>query len=121
MRPIPLTQGVSMRRFITPIVISLAALSLTLTACNNSEPVDADPFDTLQACYDEHHGGTEHLPIQQAIVTCCLDHPIAGMNAPTCLGTQVDCVNHVRAGLDPSILDADINAACTTYINASHN
>jgi hypothetical protein len=105
-----------MRSFITPIAISLASLSLTLGACNNSEPVDADPFDTLQACYDEHHGGTEHLPIQQAIVTCCLDHPIAGMKAPTCPNTQTDCVNHVRAALDLSILDADIDAACMIYI-----
>lgn len=106
-----------MRRSITLIAISFASLTLTLTACNNSEPVDADPFDTLQACYDEHHGGNEHLPIQQAIVTCCLDHPIAGMKAPTCLDTKADCVTHVRAGLDVSILDTDIDAACMTYIS----
>jgi hypothetical protein len=109
-----------MRRSIALIAISLASLSLLLTACSNNEPVDADPFDTLQACYDDHHSGGEHLPIQQAIVTCCLDHPIAGMKAPTCLDNQADCVTHVRAALDASILDADINAACTTYITESH-
>jgi hypothetical protein len=92
-------------------------LGLTFTACSNDDkPVDADPFDTLQDCYDEHHGGDEHLPIQQAIVTCCLDHPIAGMKAPTCLETKPDCVTHVRAELDASILDADIDAACMTYV-----
>lgn len=98
---------------------SLLALTLGLafTACSNDDkPVDADPFDTLQDCYDEHHGGDEHLPIQEAIVTCCLDHPIAGMKAPTCLDTKADCVTHVRAGLDASILDADIDAACMTYV-----
>jgi hypothetical protein len=95
----------------------LFASFLALGACSDDKPVDADPFDTLQACYDEHHGGDEHLPIQQAIVTCCLDHPIAGMKAPTCLDTQVDCVTHVRAALDASILDADITAACMTYIS----
>lgn len=96
---------------------SLLALPLVLTACGSNNPVDADPFDTLQACYDDHHSGSEHLPIQQAIVTCCLDHPIANMKAPTCLNTVADCVAHVRAALDASILDADINAACTTYIS----
>lgn len=98
---------------------SFLAFPLVLGACSDDKKeADADPFDTLQACYDEHHGGDEHLPIQQAIVTCCLDHPIAGMMAPTCLNTQTDCVTHVRAALDASILSADIDAACTTYITA---
>lgn len=99
---------------------SFLALPLTvvlaLGACSDDNKADADPFDTLQACYDEHHSGDEHLPIQQAIVTCCLDHPIANMMAPTCLDTQADCVTHVRDALDPSILGADIDAACMTYI-----
>jgi hypothetical protein len=106
-----------MRRSITQIAISLASLTLTLTACSNSQPVDADPFDTLQACYDEHHGGGESLPIQKAIVTCCLDHPIGGQKAPTCPRTQADCVTHVRAALAPSVLDADITAACMIYVS----
>jgi len=92
------------------------AVVLALGACSDDKKADADPFDTLQACYDEHHSGDEHLPIQQAIVTCCLDHPIASMKAPTCLNTQTDCFTHVRAFLDASILDADITAACMTYI-----
>jgi hypothetical protein len=104
-------------RISTALLASFLALPLVLTACGSNNPVDADPFDTLQACYDEHHGGSEMLPIQQAIVTCCLDHPIGGMKAPTCLNTAADCVAHVRAALAPSILDADINAACTTYIS----
>ena len=109
--------------FASFLALSLAlslALPLTLTACSDSKEVDDDPFENLQACYDDHHSGGEHLPIQQAIVTCCLDHPIAGMQAPTCLDTQTDCVTHVRPALDPSILDADVNAACATYITAKH-
>ena len=109
-----------MRTSIILIASSLTlglVLALVVPACSSSEPVDADPFDTLQACYDEHHSGGESLPIQQAIVTCCLDHPIAGQKAPTCLNTQADCVTHVRAALASSILDADIAAACMTYIS----
>lgn len=109
-----------MRRSIALIAMSLASISLTLTACGSSSPADNDPFPTLQACYDDHHSGSEHLPLQQAIVTCCLDHPIGGMAAPTCLDTQADCVAHVRAALDPSILDADITAACMLYITDKH-
>ncbi len=96
---------------------SFVTLGLALGACSSNSPADNDPFTTLQACYDDHHSGTDHLPIQQAIVTCCLDHPIGGMAAPTCLDTQADCVAHVRAALDPSILDADITAACMIYIS----
>ena len=92
-------------------------LGLALPGCSDDhDDGDSEPFATLQACYDEHHGGDEHLPIQQAIATCCLDHPIAGMKAPTCLDTQADCVSHVRAALDATILDADITAACMTYV-----
>ena len=92
------------------------AVGLALGACTDDKKPDADPFDTLQDCYDDHTSGNEHLPVQQAIVVCCLDHPIAGMKAPTCPAIQADCVNHVRAALSASILTADIDAACMTYI-----
>jgi hypothetical protein len=111
-------------RISTALLASFVALSLALplalASCSKDEPTDNEPFDSLQACYDEHHGGDEHLPIQEAIVTCCLDHPIAGMQAPTCFDTQTDCVTHVRPALDPSILDADVSAACMTYITKKH-
>ena len=87
------------------------AVVLALGACTDDKKPDADPFDTLQDCYDDHTGGNEHLPVQEAIVVCCLNHPIAGMKAPTCPAIQADCVTHVRAALDASILSADIDAA----------
>ena len=105
-------------RISTALLASFLALSFVLTACGSNKPeADNDPFDTFQDCYDDHHGSTATFTIQQAIVNCCLDHPIGGMPAPTCPTTQTDCFNHVRAALDPSIVDADINAACTTYIS----
>lgn len=101
-------------RIATALLACSLAASL-LAACGDSDKMDADPFDTLQACYDEHHG-VESLPIQQAIVVCCVDHPIAGVH-PSCQDTQAGCVSHVRANLDASVVDADIAAACTTYIS----
>jgi len=103
-------------RISTLLFTSFLALPLALGACSDDKKEDNDPFATLQDCYDEHHGGAEHFPIQEAIVTCCLDHPIAGMKAPTCLDNPTDCVTHVRMELDASILEADIDAACMTYI-----
>jgi hypothetical protein len=90
-------------------------LPLALAACGDSDTMDADPFDTLQACYDEH-AVDEKLSVQKAIVVCCLDHPIAGIH-PSCKDTQGDCITHVRAELSASVLDADIMAACTTYLS----
>ena len=98
---------------IASIVLSLS-LPFVLAACGDSEK-DADPFDTLQACFDEHHN-MESLTVQQAIVVCCLDHPIAGVH-PSCKDSQTDCVAHVRAELTAATLDADIAAACTTYLS----
>ena len=107
-----------MRNFTALLAFSLVlplVLPLALAACGDSATMDDEPFDTLQACYDDHHGGGESLPVQKAIVVCCIDHPIAGVH-PSCKDTQVDCVAHVRAELSASVLDADITAACTTYL-----
>jgi hypothetical protein len=99
---------------IASIVLSFSlSLPIVLAACGDSEK-DADPFDTLQECFDEHHN-MESLTVQQAIVVCCLDHPIAGVH-PSCKDSQTDCVTHVRAELTATTLDADIAAACTTYL-----
>ncbi|HEU4731609.1 MAG TPA: hypothetical protein VFT22_27125 [Kofleriaceae bacterium] len=90
-------------------------LPLVAAACGGSDNQDAEPFDTLFACYDEHHN-TESLPIQQAIVVCCLDHPIAGVH-PSCADTQADCVSHVTAELGTSVTASDIEGACAIYID----
>jgi len=100
-------------RIATVFIASLFASSLVLTACSDSKE-DAEPFDTLQACYDDHHN-TEMLPVTQAIVVCCVDHPIAGVH-PSCKDTQADCVTHVTAELGSSVIASDVQAACTDYI-----
>src|SRR5437660_764380 len=96
------------------LISTLVALPLTISACGSSNTMEADPFDTLQACFDEHHN-MESLSVHDAIVVCCLDHPIAGVH-PSCKDTQADCVAHVDAELDNSVTSADIQMACTDYI-----
>lgn len=102
-------------RIATALFAAWLAVPLALPACGGTSPMDAEPFDTLQACYDEHHN-IESLTVQQAIVVCCLDHPISGIH-PSCQNTQADCVSHVRNNLDASVTDADIAASCMTYIS----
>ena len=98
------------------IAIALLAMTLTLpltlAACGGDEE---EGFDTLQACYDDHHN-EESLSIHDSIVVCCLDHPIAGVH-PSCLDTQAECVTHVDAALDPSVSLSEIQTACTDYVD----
>lgn len=93
------------------LVIS-ALLTLSLVACSHDH--GAEPFATLQDCYDDHHG-VEALPVLEAIAVCCIDHPIAGVS-PACGATQAACEAFVDAELDPSVTTADITAACADYI-----
>jgi hypothetical protein len=103
-------------RSTTALLSAWFAVLFLFAACSDSAPTDAEPFDTLKACYDEHHN-VESLTVQKAIVVCCLDHPIAGVH-PSCQNTQADCVSHVQqANLDASATDADITTACATYIS----
>lgn len=98
-----------------PIAVSFVFLFTGVACDDHHDEGEAEPFDTLQACYDEHHD-EEMFTVQKSIVVCCLDHPIAGVH-PSCTDTQTACVTHVRAELSASVLDADITAACTTYIS----
>jgi hypothetical protein len=102
-------------RIVSSLLAALLVVPAILTACGSSDQMDADPFDTLQACFDEHTK-MESLPVNNAIVVCCTDHPIAGVH-PSCKDTQADCVAHVRAELDSSVTDTQIDAACTDYIS----
>ncbi|MBL9016977.1 MAG: hypothetical protein JNL83_22500 [Myxococcales bacterium] len=71
-----------------------------------------DEYPTLQACFDEHTVA-ESLPIRQAIVICCLDHPIAGVSE-VCGADHTACEAYVRANL-PAVATTDVTAACADY------
>ncbi|MEO7731287.1 MAG: hypothetical protein ABIY55_09965 [Kofleriaceae bacterium] len=101
-------------RIVSALLSSLLALPLVLVACGGNDTPDAEPFDTLADCYDEHHN-EESLTVQEAIVVCCVDHPIAGVH-PSCGATQAACATHVTAELGAEVTDPDVQAACTTYI-----
>ncbi len=95
-------------------------------ACGSSGTKDADPFATFAACYDEHHN-MESFPATQTIVICCIDHPLGGQPATTVCGSDAaSCVTYVSmwvgsAGSGGSgttdVSSADIQTACTDYVN----
>jgi hypothetical protein len=104
-----------LRSFILfPVICSFA---LFVVGCGG-DSVDADPFDTFQACYDEHHG-MEGLSTVKAIEICCIDHPIGGTAANVVCGdTTATCTTYVTGNLMDSadtMLSADITTACTAY------
>jgi hypothetical protein len=102
-------------RIATALIASLFALPLVFAACSDKKTEDADPFDTLLDCFNEHHN-MESLSAHDAIVVCCLDHPIAGVH-PSCKDTQADCVTHVTTELAGAASASDVQAACTDYIS----
>ena len=89
-------------------------ITLLLVACHNDN--DAEPYPTFQECFDDHHN-VEALPVQEAIVVCCLDHPIAGVK-PVCGDTAAACGTYLDANLSAtSASGTDKTAACADYIN----
>jgi hypothetical protein len=74
-------------------------------------------YDDFQDCFDEHIMG-EGFPVQQAIIICCLDHDVVGMEAPLCGNSTTDCTSYLGANLSQtSATSDDITAACQEYVN----
>jgi hypothetical protein len=100
------------------LLASLLAFPL-VSACgdNGDDGVDAEPFDTYQACFDDHHG-EEGFSAQKAITICCLDHPIGNNDAGVvCGATEATCDTYVTANVvSADVVAADITAACTDYV-----
>ncbi len=91
----------------------LVAALLFSVACDDHDH-GPEPFDTYQDCFDEH-ATEEALPVQEAIVICCLEHPINGVTE-VCGATAATCETYLATNLDAaSATQADVTAACTDY------
>lgn len=88
---------------------------LTLPAACGGGAADDEPFDTFQACYDDHHAS---YSAAQAIAICCLDHPIGGAAAGVACGADAAaCGTYVTANLSPtSAQAAEVTAGCADYV-----
>jgi hypothetical protein len=106
-------------RFLSKFVITsvfCVGVAHTFGCSSDSKPVDADPFDTFQMCYDDHHV-TEGFGVQKALEICCIDHPIGGAKANTVCGdTAASCTTYVNANVSPAPAASDVSTACSDYV-----
>ena len=92
------------------------ALLFVFAGCGSDEP-EEEAFDTLEDCFVDHHEGEEGLPTVEALIVCCLEHPIAG-EAPSCGDTVADCEAHVGGEIDEAdASDAEVTEACEGYVD----
>lgn len=96
--------------------MKLAAVLMTLLVTGSmgckDDPIES--YDTYQECFDDHTS-VEKLPIDEAIVVCCLEHPIAGVS-PACGNSKSDCIFYLTDNLDQtSASTTDVMDACADY------
>lgn len=90
-------------------------LVLVLVSACKDDPVQG--FDTYQACFDDHTTGGEMLPTIEAIVSCCLEHPINGVS-PACKDTVPSCINFLTDNLNQTDASTvDEMDACQMYVD----
>jgi hypothetical protein len=98
--------------------MKLGCLAFTLlligaVGCKD-DPIEAYP--TYQECFDDHTM-KEMLPTKEAIVVCCLEHPINGIS-PACGDIKADCINYLTINLNQtSASTTDVMDACADYIS----
>src|SRR5436853_7708385 len=72
-------------------------------------------YPTYKMCFDDH-AMHEMLPIKEAIVVCCIEHPINGQKI-VCGDTKPDCINYLTANLNQtSASTVDVMDACDDYV-----
>lgn len=77
---------------------------------------DEEAYATLDDCFVDHTQ-EESLPVVEALIVCCLEHPIDG-EAPSCGATVAECEDHVGSeiGVDEAS-DAEVTEACEGYVD----
>jgi hypothetical protein len=87
-------------------------LALLVGACGEDPPKS---YDNYQACFDDQ---TEKgmLPVMEAIVACCLEHPIDGAR-PVCLSAVPECINYLTNNLNQvSASPTEVRTSCEEYV-----
>lgn len=75
---------------------------------------ESQAYATFQACFDDHTM-KESLSTSEAIVVCCIDHPIGGKKDTVCGTTSADCVTYLTANLTGPT-SAELMSACDDYV-----
>ena len=89
---------------------------LIVAACGGGgDDGDAEPYDTFQLCFDDHHV-TEGFDVETSIKICCIDHPIGGQDANVVCGEdQTACETFLGANLTGAS-QTEITNACAGYL-----
>ena len=98
-------------------ILSIAVFASYLLAAAACDEHSHDPegYATFQACFDEHTV-TESLPVDESIVICCLEHPIAGV-MPACGADAAACEAYLGTNLSAtSATPAEVTAGCAEYV-----
>jgi hypothetical protein len=96
-----------------PLVFALLACAPVSFGCKDD--ADNEAYPTYQECFDDHTE-SEMLPVKEAIVVCCLEHPIDGVK-PVCKTTAPDCINYLTDNLkQTSASTVEVAEACDDYI-----
>jgi hypothetical protein len=91
----------------------LFALALAV-GCKDTS--GSEPFDTYQLCFDEQTE-RQKKPVLDALVECCLDHPIDGVKH-VCKETVPDCINYLTANLvQTDASTTEVADGCAEYIS----
>ncbi len=90
-------------------------VALATTACGEDGP-DTSNFTTFQLCFDTHFEDEMLMPFD-AIVDCCIHHPIGGMKN-ACGADKPECINYITANLDQTDASTiEVMTACESYGN----
>lgn len=93
----------------TPLFALIVALA---SGCGEDPP---ESFATYQECFDSRTMEAAQL-VPDAIVMCCLDHPIGGMTS-ACGLTTPDCINYLTSNLNQtSASTVEVMDSCAAYI-----
>ncbi|MBA3456284.1 MAG: hypothetical protein H0T42_24500 [Deltaproteobacteria bacterium] len=91
-----------------------ALMVILVSACGEDPP---ESFPTYQECFDSRTMDAAQL-VPDAIVQCCLDHPIDGMTS-ACGTTTPDCINYLTVNLNQtSASQVEKMDACAAYVRA---
>ena len=94
-----------------------ALIAVLSSGCGEDPPT---AYPTYQACFDEKTMAEAKL-VPQAIVACCLEHPIGGMTE-ACGATAPDCINYLTANLNQtSASTVEVMDSCAEYVMQKNN
>jgi hypothetical protein len=96
------------------VLFAFVSTAFLFAACHDHEH---DAYDNFQKCFEDHTM-VEALPVDQAIVICCIEHPLGSAPQNTACGADAQaCVTFVTANVAAGTATAaQITMGCDEYV-----